>query len=687
MKVVLQDGIKDCGVCCLLSIIKHYGGNVSKEYLRDLTNTTKNGVTAYNIIETAKKLGFDSYALCGDLEEIDANNLPVIAHVIINKSYKHFIVIYKIDFLNEKVLVMNPAKGKEILSFSEFKLESSSNYIFLKPIKKLPTFQEKKIIRNTIIKYILKNKQLLIYLIILTIIFFILNLLSAFHFKYLLDYVINYNISKNALIISITVLIIYILKEIISYLRDIIILKYSEMFDEVVTIKIYKQIILLPYLYYKNRTTGEVISRIKDLGVIKGFIIEVITSISTSLLSIIIFFIVLFNINSKLTYLSIFQFILLLLLNFIFKNKIKDKTIKYYKQEEKVNSYLVESLSSVDAIKGMHIEKRTIDKFLLKYKKYLESVYSLSITNEANKSLKNIINSIFIVLLLHLGTILVIDNKITLSEFIIYQSINNFYLSSFYSFISIINEYPKYKASLERIEDIFNIKEEVFDSSNYYTNYNLNGDILYKNLSYSYNSKKLFNNINFKIKYKDKMFLYGPSGTGKSTFVKLLMRYIEMPFGYISINNIDINHYHLDILRNNITYVSQQEYLFNDTLYNNITLGREIDKNEIEKVVKMLYLNEVGSLNRMVEENGFNFSGGERQRIILARSVLKKSSIYIFDEALSQIDVVKERDILINIFKYLKDKTIIVISHRFDNKDLFERIIRIEKGSIYEEKL
>lgn len=687
MKVVLQDGIKDCGVCCLLSIIKHYGGNVSKEYLRDLTNTTKNGVTAYNIIETAKKLGFDSYALCGDLEEIDANNLPVIAHVIINKSYKHFIVIYKIDFLNEKVLVMNPAKGKEILSFSEFKLESSSNYIFLKPIKKLPTFQEKKIIKNTIIKYILKNKQLLIYLIILTIFFFILNLLSAFHFKYLLDYVINYNISKNALLISITVLIIYILKEIIFYLRDIIILKYSEMFDEVVTIKIYKQIILLPYLYYKNRTTGEVISRIKDLGVIKGFIIEVITSISTSLLSIIIFFIVLFNINSKLTYLSIFQFILLLLLNFIFKNKIKDKTIKYYKQEEKVNSYLVESLSSVDAIKGMHIEKRTIDKFLLKYKKYLESVYSLSITNEANKSLKNIINSIFIVLLLHLGTILVIDNKITLSEFIIYQSINNFYLSSFYSFISIINEYPKYKASLERIEDIFNIKEEVFDSSNYYTNYNLNGDILYKNLSYSYNSKKLFNNINFKIKYKDKIFLYGPSGTGKSTFVKLLMRYIEMPFGYISINNIDINHYHLDILRNNITYVSQQEYLFNDTLYNNITLGREIDKNEIDKVVKMLYLNEVGSLNRMVEENGFNFSGGERQRIILARSVLKKSSIYIFDEALSQIDVVKERDILINIFKYLKDKTIIVISHRFDNKDLFERIIRIEKGSIYEEKL
>ena len=355
MKVVLQDGIKDCGVCCLLSIIRHYGGNVSKEYLRDLTNTTKNGVTAYNIVKGAEKLGFNAYALTGNIEEIDANNLPAIAHVIINKSYKHFVVIYDIDFLKEKILIMDPARGKKILSFSEFKLLSSNNYIFLKPIKKLPKFQDKKIIKSTIIKYILNNKFLLIYLIILTIYFSILNLLSAFHFKYLLDYAINYGITKNVLLISITILIIYLLKEVLAYLRNIIILKYSEMFDEVVTTKIYKQIILLPYLYYKNRTTGEVITRIKDLGIIKNFIIQIITSITTDILSIIVFIVVLLHINKELTYISIVQFILLLLINYIFKNKIKNKTNNYYKQEEKVNSYLVETLSSVDAIKGMHI--------------------------------------------------------------------------------------------------------------------------------------------------------------------------------------------------------------------------------------------------------------------------------------------------------------------------------------------
>ena len=582
---------------------------------------------------------------------------------------------------------MDPAKGKRILSFSEFKLLSSNNYIFLKPEKKLPIFQNKKVIKNTIIKYIISNKLLLFYLIISTVYFFILNLLSAFHFKYLLDYAINYGITKNVFLISITVLIIYLLKEVIAYLKNIIVLKYSEMFDEIVTTKTYKQIILLPYLYYKNRTTGEVISRIKDLGIIKNFIIQVITSITNDFFSIIVFIVVLLNINKRLTYISIFQFFLLLLINYLFKNKIKSKTGSYYKQEEKINSYLIETLSSVDAIKGMHIEKKTMDKFLLKYKKYLESVYSLTIVNETSNTIKNNINNISMVILLYLGTIFVITGSITLSEFIIYQSINNFLLSSFYHFTAIINEYPKYKVALERIEDIFTIKEEMFDSGFYYNNYRLDGDIVYSNLSYSYSSKKLLNNINFTIKSKDKIFLYGPSGTGKSTFVKLLMRYIELPFGNISINNIDINHYHLDVLRNNITYVSQQEYLFNDTIYNNITLNRNIDKNEVNKVIKMTHLDELGNVDKLVEENGFNFSGGERQRIILARSILKKSNIYIFDEALSQIDVKKERDILLNIFQYLKDKTIIVISHRFDNKDLFERIIKIEKGNIYEEKL
>ena len=103
MKVVLQDGIKDCGICSLLSIVRFYGGEVSKEYLREITNTTKDGVSFYNLIEGAKKIGFDAIGLSGNIEDIDVNNLPCIAHFIINKSYKHFVVLYDFDKKKKQV--------------------------------------------------------------------------------------------------------------------------------------------------------------------------------------------------------------------------------------------------------------------------------------------------------------------------------------------------------------------------------------------------------------------------------------------------------------------------------------------------------------------------------------------------------------------------------------------------------
>ena len=127
MKIVLQDGTKDCGVCCLLSIIRYYGGDISKEYLREITNTTRNGVTAYNLIEGAKKIGFIAEGVSGDMTNIKDNNLPCLAHLSISSKYKHFVVVYKIDINNNKIVIMDPAKGKKVLTISQFKLQSTNN--------------------------------------------------------------------------------------------------------------------------------------------------------------------------------------------------------------------------------------------------------------------------------------------------------------------------------------------------------------------------------------------------------------------------------------------------------------------------------------------------------------------------------------------------------------------------------
>ena len=159
-----------------------------------------------------------------------------------------------------------------------------------------------------------------------------------------------------------------------------------------------------------------------------------------------------------------------------------------------------------------------------------------------------------------------------------------------------------------------------------------------------------------------------------------------MPFNTVSINGIDINHYHLESVRSNITYVSSNEYLFNDTIYNNICMNKEYSNDTFYNVVNKCLVNDICNCDyeKMIESGGFNLSNGEKQRIILARSIIRDSNIYIFDEALNGIDIDKERIILNNIFTYLNNKIVIVISHRFNNKDLFDKTYELKGGNIYE---
>lgn len=687
MKIVLQDGIKDCGVCCLLSIIRYYGGDVSKEYLRQLTNTTKSGVTAWKLVEAARKFGFDSMGVKGDLKNIDINNLPCLAHIIYKKSYQHFVVIYEIDLTKENLIIMDPSYGKKKLSFSEFRLLSSNNFIYLKPQKKLPILKEKKIIKTTILSFIKKNKIICIFIITLTLIYFLFNLIVAFHFKYLLEYAINYNNQKNIFYITYIIVIIYLFKEIIDYLRNILIIKYSEILDQIITLKTYKQIILLPYIYYKNRTTGEVISRMKDLNTTKNFYVKLISSLSTDIITVIIFIILLFNINKTLSFIVISIIFSLFIINILIKNPKKKLINKYTRLEEKINSNLIESLSSVETIKGVHIEYDILDKFNNIYQNLLEVAYKLSRILQLDKLLKNILNNFLLTIVFSLGTLLVINKKLTLGELIIYQSIINYLLIATNNLVTLQNEYPNFSLALKRVEDIFNIRKEIFNGGEYYLDYNLIGDIKINNLTYSYNSNKLFDNLNLTIKKGQNILLRGKSGSGKSTLMKMLMRYIEIEYNHISINNIDINHYHLELLRKRVLYLSSNEYLYTNSIYYNIALNRKIDESNLKKVIKLTLTEEIINksklgLDSIIEENGFNYSSGERQRIILSRALLKDADIFIFDEALSQIDIEKERIILKNIFKYLKEKTIIVISHRFNNEDLFDRVLSLENKKI-----
>ena len=412
IKVVLQDGIKDCGVCCLLSIIRYYGGDVSKEYLRELTNTTKDGVSLYNLLYASIKLGFDSSGVMGTINEINVNNLPCIAHINVNKSIQHFIVVYKINKEKKQITIMDPAKGKKVISFSEFNLLTSKNFLFLTPKKKLPILKKKNMVYRIIRRLLLENKKIIFTISTLTINYFIINIIISFHFKYLLEYSINYNVSNNIFLISIIIVTIYIFKNTIQFLRSILLNKWNSLFDISINENTYKQILLLPYQYFKNRTTGEIIARFKDLNIVKDYLTTLFCTTSTDLISILIFSVIMFKYN-KMLLLIINIHVIIIILYTLRVNRQKKKKINIIKKKEDIiNSYLIQGISNVDTIKGSHLEKRIIDKFTLNYKAFQEMIYNYNHILEQESLIKSLISDSIYIFVYGLGSLLVIKEKI-----------------------------------------------------------------------------------------------------------------------------------------------------------------------------------------------------------------------------------------------------------------------------------
>lgn len=688
MEIVKQDGNMDCGISCLLSVIRHFGGNVPIEYLREKTNTTKEGVSAYKLVEAAKDLGFESYGLKGNVEEIKNEYLPLIAHIKTTKI-KHFVVIYKIDFKTKELLIMDPDQGKKKLKFSEFNMITSFNYIYLKPISKIPNIIVKRCVKRWLKIFSKKKRVYLFYIICFSLISFILNILTSFHFSFLLNNGINYSIKSNIYTITKVFLVIYLLRFIISYLKDKTSIKFSLLLDEYITKKYYKKLVLLPYSYYKNRTTGEIISRLEDLNIIKDFITNIVINVPLDITVVLVFMVLLFN-NNKKIFVLLMIFNMLVFTTQIISTKLLKSKITYNRvMQDRVNTSFLDGLNKENTIKNLHIENKIINKFYKVYEKYLDTTYGITNISLLTSNINNLLTDIFYILFFFILSIKVIDNKLSIGMIIILENIIKYFSSSFLRLIYLYKDLYKYNISKKRIEELFMIREEKFDCIEYFKN-KLTGTIKYNNLTYSFNNRKLLDGITLSIRPKDKIFFYGNSGSGKSTLMKMLLRYVDVDYGMISINGIDINHHHLEVIRNEISYVSQNESLFKDSIKNNITLGKDVSYEMLEKVSSIVCLEEVittreNGINYIIDENNNNLSGGERQRIILARSLLKNSSIYIFDEALSQIDAEKEKIILNNIFKYLKDKIVIVISHRMTNKDLYNRIIKLEEGKIYEE--
>ena len=686
-----QNDLKDCGVCCLKMLIRYYGGGVSNEYLRQLTNTTKEGVSAYDLIDGAIKVGFDSYGVRGNVLNLEDRHVPCIAHVVIKNSYQHFIVIYKIDKKKNMLTIADPNDNRiKKMSILDFNKISSNNFILLYPCKKIMLVDNNTALKEFLFKTISLFTPDIVNIIFLSFIVTVAQVFLSFEFKLFFNNVIQYNIISNLYVLTLIFILVILLKNFSNYYRNRLVNSINHKLDKSLFSHVYNHILSLPYLYYKNRTTGEIVARLNDLIDVRDVLNKFIVTITIDLFMFITCLLLLFFLNSQLTFIILFIIFLQFIILLAFNKPLEERVNKTKHYGSKLNSYLVETIGGIETIKFQNIVPYIYGKFNLNYSLFNNSSSKHNVLYVVFDLLKNLVSNLGYLSLLVVGSYLLVLGDLDIPSLITFITLSEYIFSPVESVMELILSIKNAKVAFNRIKELYEIQEEKKDDSSLKYQ-NVIGNIKTDKLVYSYNNRDLFlKNINLDIDCNDKVLIYGKSGSGKSTLAKIIAGALVIPNKYVYFNNIDINKYSVSSLRKDICYVSSKETLFIDTVYDNIVLDKEISQDDFYSNAKLCMVDEFIeekslAYNTLIEEGGFNFSGGEKQRLILARALLKNSNIYILDEALNQVDVERERKILKNIFDKYPNKTFIYISHRFHNKDLFNKKYRIEDGISFDE--
>ena len=666
-----QEGLKDCAAACMQMIIKYYNGYISINDLNEMLETTKEGVSAFKIIEVSNKIGFKATGIRLNLLELNKSvTLPVIAHVVIN-NYNHYIVVYKIDSFKKSVIIADPQSKIKTISFKEFESIWTNVIINLYPVKPIEHRNYEKHLNYKNI--ILKNKKTIFQLCYISFIYMILSIVASFYMKYVFDnYLSNFHLIFTVFILFI---IINLYKIFTNLIRTKILIDLNKNIDIDLSLDIFSKILSLPYGYYRNKTTGEIITRYTELSKIRETISKVLLTLFLDLPLCITSLIIMYFLNSKLTMISLIAVLLYTIIVIVYNRILNDTILEAQIKKAEMNTVLIESINGFETIKGLNLYDYIKLKFENKYIKYLKNVIKIDSILNIKENLKEIVNQLIEMIIIFTGVIYVRSETITIGTLMTYNSILVFFLAPIRNLLSLDNSIIESKRIVKRVNEMLKKEEDVKKINIVY------GDILIKSLSFKQNEKIILNKINLHISKGEKVIITGKSGSGKSTLLKILMNYYNDYQGEIKINGINIKSINLKNV-----YISQNETLFTDTIYNNIVLGNN-DSN-FSEVVKMCYVDEIINsnlgYNQIIEENGFNISGGQKQRIILARSIINEFDLLLIDEGLNQIDVELERKILKNLFNKFHDKTIIIVSHRLENMDLYDKLIKLENGKVKE---
>ena len=684
----LQKDLTDCGVGCLQSLVRYYGGDISLETLREKSGTSKTGTTLLGLYQCANAIGFDADGCEADTKALIEHGEPVILHVIIDQKYEHYVICYSYNYHNDsKFLIGDPAKGLEYWTQEDLeKVWVSKTCLTLKPNENFQKIEKTNSDKKKWLLNLIKEDQEAIYtIIVLGVIFTLLGMSMSIFSQKLIDDILPKK-KLNILLLSIAFLsFLLFARVIIQALREFYIIKQSREFNQRINKSFFSSLLHLPKMFFDTRKIGDFVARLNDTQRIQTVIKHLITNTAVDILGVLISISFLFYYSWKLAIICLVISPIIFYIIFRFNKQIIESQ-KSVMQSYSINeANYIDSIRGIDIIKGFGKQDLFLKRNLLIFGDFQTKIFELGRLNLKIALYSGLALVVFLITILGFSSYNVLNNEIKVGELMAIIGIASSLLSSITNLALVSIPIQEAKVAFDRMFEYSSIPKEKIEGleiSNIES-------IEIKNLDFRFNGRsKLLNNVSLKLEKGKIVCLLGESGSGKTTFAEILQKNYIQEKGEITINrSINISELSISNWRKHISVVPQNIQLFNGTVLENIILDENLDEQKLQNILSLGFEKFINSLPQniltIVGEEGVNLSGGQKQLLGWMRALYHNPQFLILDEPTSSLDK-ENRDFIYKLINQLKEKTIIfIISHHLEDlKNITEDIYKLEKTSI-----
>ncbi len=700
-KWIRQHDSMQCGVACLAMICRHYGKDYSLEYLDSFCHANIAGVSMLGIADGARSVGLETMTAAASTYELKEISLPCILHW----NQNHFVVLYGISGNGRRYRIADPGKG--LVSCTRRELEShwissvtdgepSGVVMQLTPTRDFHSHicdktAEKRSFRF-LFGYLKQYRKYFTQIILGLAIGCVLQLIMPFLTQWIVDIGIRHKDIGFIWLVLLGELMIVVGRTATDFIRRWLLLHISMRINISLVSDFFIKLLRLPMSFFDTKLMGDLLQRIGDHTRVQNFLTGQVLNIIFTFLSFVIFGVVLFIYDPFIFGIFALGSICygLWIASFLKKRKVLDYEL--FEQQAINQNRTYQFITSMQEIKLQDCERRRrwewedtqADLFAVQMKSL-----RLQQTQEAGSIFINEVKNIIITVL---AATAVIDGQMTLGAMLAVQYIIGQLNSPVAQFMSFIYSLQDVRISLERINEIHEGRNEEPDSG-LATDFREGKSIVLENIDFKYDPhalKKTIEGVSFRIPEGKVTAIVGASGSGKTTLIKLMLGYYPVMSGSISIAGRDINEHSLRWWRRQCGVVMQDGVIFSESIARNIAVDDgEVDTERLESAAKIACIHDyVMSLplryDTKIGKDGVGLSQGQRQRILIARAVYRDPAFIFLDEATNSLDAKNEREIVENLDKFYKGRTVVVVAHRLSTVKNADRIIVLDGGKVVE---